>query len=50
LRDAILPLSWQEIFADRLKATRRLRIDAGHQVQNSRPPALAEFMLREAVA
>jgi pimeloyl-ACP methyl ester carboxylesterase len=50
LRDACLPPVWQEIFADRLKAGRRVRIDAGHQVMNSRPQALAEALRREAEA
>ncbi|MFT4047535.1 MAG: alpha/beta hydrolase [Solimonas sp.] len=49
LADAILPLPWQEIFAARLKAGRRVRIDAGHQVMNTRPQALAEI-LRDAAA
>lgn len=48
LRDAILPLEWQERFADRVHASSTPRIDAGHQVMNTRPHALAEVLLREA--
>jgi hypothetical protein len=47
LRDAILPVSWQDLFADRLHASRRIRIDAGHQVMNTRPEALAEILRHE---
>lgn len=49
LRDGIVPLPWQETFAARLKAERRIRIDAGHQVMNTRPHALAEALLYEAM-
>ncbi len=48
LQDAILPVSWQEKFADRVKAERRVRIDAGHQVMNTRPHALAEVLRHKA--
>lgn len=48
LRDAILPLEWQEFFAKRLHARSTPRIDAGHQVMNTRPQALAEVLLAEA--
>jgi pimeloyl-ACP methyl ester carboxylesterase len=48
LRDAVLTLPWQERFAERLGATSLPRIDAGHQVMNSRPQALAEIVLAEA--
>lgn len=48
LRDAVLTLPWQERFAERLGATSLLRIDAGHQVMNSRPQGLAEILLAEA--
>jgi pimeloyl-ACP methyl ester carboxylesterase len=48
LRDMALPAAWQEKFADRLQVQRRVRIDAGHQVMNSRPQALAEVLLIEA--
>jgi pimeloyl-ACP methyl ester carboxylesterase len=49
LRDAILPLVWQETFAARLGAERVIRIDAGHQVMNTRPHALAEALRMEAL-
>jgi pimeloyl-ACP methyl ester carboxylesterase len=48
LRDGILPPPWQERFAERLNAKRLARIDAGHQVMNSRPHALAEILRLEA--
>jgi pimeloyl-ACP methyl ester carboxylesterase len=48
LRDACLPPPWQEVFAERLMADRRVRVDAGHQVMNTRPHALAEILRREA--
>lgn len=48
LQDAILPLAWQERFAERLHARSTPRIDAGHQVMNTRPNALAEVLLAEA--
>ncbi len=48
LEDAILPLDWQERFAERFHADRLVRIDAGHQVMNTRPQALAEVLLAEA--
>lgn len=48
LRDEALPVLWQERFADRLHARRLHRIDAGHQVMNTRPEALAEVLLAEA--
>ena len=48
LRDGILPLAWQEEFAGRFRADDLVRIDAGHQVMNSRPHALAEVLLLEA--
>jgi pimeloyl-ACP methyl ester carboxylesterase len=48
LRDGILPVPWQETFAARLKVQRQVRIDAGHQVMNTRPEALAEALLHEA--
>jgi len=50
LEDAILPLEWQERFAERFHADRMARIDAGHQVMNTRPQALAEVLLAEAAA
>jgi len=48
LRDGILPTRWQEIFAGRFKAARRVSIDAGHQAMNTRPHALAEILRHEA--
>jgi len=48
LRDGILPVAWQEVFARRLKVERLVRIDAGHQVMNTRPRALAEILRHEA--
>lgn len=48
LRDGILPVGWQERFADRYRCDRVVRIDAGHQVMNTRPQALAEVLLAEA--
>ncbi len=47
LKDMSLPLVWQERFAARLHADRLIRIDAGHQVMNTRPQALAEALLAE---
>ncbi|MBY0423968.1 MAG: hypothetical protein K2Q06_16820, partial [Parvularculaceae bacterium] len=49
LRDACLPVSWQEKFARRLRA-RIVRLDAGHQAMTTRPHALAEILLKEAAA
>jgi len=48
LKDMSLPPPWQEIFASRLKARKIVRIDAGHQVMNTRPEALAEVLRYEA--
>lgn len=48
LQDLSLPAAWQERFADQVKAERRVRIDAGHQVMNTRPHALAEALRCEA--
>lgn len=45
LEDAILPLAWQERFAERFHARTTPRLDAGHQVMNTRPEALAELLL-----
>lgn len=44
LRDQSLPAAWQEVFAARLKVDEILRVDAGHQVMNTRPAALAEIL------
>lgn len=48
LRDGILPVAWQEIFAARFKAERAINIDAGHQAHNTRPQAIAEILRQEA--
>jgi pimeloyl-ACP methyl ester carboxylesterase len=48
LQDMSLPLDWQLRFAERLHADRVVRIDAGHQVMNTRPHGLAEILLAEA--
>lgn len=50
LRDVVVPPAWQEIFAERLKASRLVRLDCGHQVMNTRPHALAEALRLEARA
>lgn len=50
LRDNILTPPWQDRFAARLHAKRRVHIDAGHQAMNTRPHALAEILLAEAAA
>jgi pimeloyl-ACP methyl ester carboxylesterase len=50
LRDGALPPVWQERFAQRLGAERMVRVDAGHQVMNTRPHALAETLRLEAAA
>lgn len=50
LKDGILPVAWQEQFAERFKVQRRVRVDAGHQVQNTRPHTLAEILRHEAKA
>lgn len=48
LRDGVLPMAWQEVFASRLQVQRQVFIDAGHQVMNTRPHALAEILRQEA--
>jgi pimeloyl-ACP methyl ester carboxylesterase len=48
LRDQALPPVWQERFASRFQVKRRVSIDAGHQVMNTRPHALAEVLRHEA--
>jgi pimeloyl-ACP methyl ester carboxylesterase len=50
LRDRMLPLAWQERFAERFGAERLVRIDAGHQAMNTHPHGLAEILRREAAA
>lgn len=47
-RDNILPAAWQERFVQRFHADRTSRIDAGHQVMNTRPAELADLLLAEA--
>ncbi len=47
-QDQALPTHWQARFADRLGAARVHEIDAGHQVLQSCPQALAELLLKEA--
>lgn len=44
LQDRILTAPWQAIFAGRFKAQPIVRINAGHQVMNTRPHALAEAL------
>lgn len=48
LQDATVPLAVQYACAERLRAGRLVRIDAGHQVMNVRPHALAEALRYEA--
>jgi len=48
LRDQSLPVGWQEVFAARFKVHEIVRVDAGHQVMNTRPEALAEILRHEA--
>ncbi len=50
LRDNILPMRWQQRFAERLCCEHVIAIDAGHQVMNTRPSELASILLREAGA
>lgn len=49
MQDMSLPPAWQRRFAEALKVGRTVHIDAGHQVMNTRPQALAEVLLHEAV-
>jgi pimeloyl-ACP methyl ester carboxylesterase len=49
LRDQVVPMAWQEGFAERLQVRQRVYIDAGHQAMNTRPQALAEMLLHEAL-
>ena len=48
LQDMSAPAPWQEVFAERLKCERLVRIDAGHQAMVTRPQALAEALRLEA--
>jgi len=50
LQDVTLLPAWQEVFAERLRVNRTIRIDAGHQAMNTRPHALAEILRFEAAA
>jgi hypothetical protein len=47
LRDGILPVPWQEQFAQRYKTERSIRIDSGHQAMTTKPQALAEILRHE---
>jgi pimeloyl-ACP methyl ester carboxylesterase len=49
LMDKSLPPPWQRTFAERLKVEKLVHIDAGHQIMNSRPQALAEALRIEAL-
>jgi len=48
LQDMSAPAPWQEVFAERLRCERLVRIDAGHQAMVTRPQALAEALRIEA--
>ena len=50
LQDMSLPPAWQVRFAERLHADRIVRIEAGHQVMNTRPHTLAEVLLAQSRA
>jgi pimeloyl-ACP methyl ester carboxylesterase len=45
LKDKSLPPPWQEKFAEAFNVDEIVRVDAGHQVMNTRPQALAEILL-----
>jgi pimeloyl-ACP methyl ester carboxylesterase len=47
MRDMSLPPVWQKRFAETFRVDRTVHIDAGHQVMNTRPQALAEVLLAE---
>jgi pimeloyl-ACP methyl ester carboxylesterase len=47
LQDQVLTPHWQRIFAGTFQCERIVQIDAAHQVQNTRPQALAEVLLAE---
>jgi pimeloyl-ACP methyl ester carboxylesterase len=47
LRDQILTQPWQERFAARFGVTEVSRIDAGHQLMQTRPQAVAEALLMQ---
>jgi pimeloyl-ACP methyl ester carboxylesterase len=46
-KDMSLPPRWQQRFADTLRVGTRVGIDAGHQVMNTRPQALAAAIFAE---
>lgn len=48
MQDMSLPPVWQDRFAEAFRVGRTVHIDAGHQVMNTRPQALAEVLLAEA--
>lgn len=45
MQDQVLTPHWQRIFAARFRCEETVHIDAAHQVQNTRPQALAEVLL-----
>lgn len=45
LKDQVLTPHWQRLFAERFRCDEIVHIDAAHQVQNTRPHALAEVLL-----
>jgi pimeloyl-ACP methyl ester carboxylesterase len=47
LQDLAIPVPWQETFAKQAGVEKRVYIDAGHQVMNTRPHALAEILRHE---
>lgn len=48
LRDRILPVQWQERFAERFRSRRIVHIDSGHQAMTTRPHSLAEIISHDA--
>ena len=48
MRVMTFDMASQTIFAERLRADRVIHVDAGHQVMNTRPQALAEIVRLEA--
>lgn len=48
LQDKAVSVPLQEQFAERFRASRLVRFDAGHQVMNTRPHTLAEALRHEA--
>ena len=47
LQDLAITVPWQEKFAKQAKVDRIVRIDAGHQVMNTKPHTLAETLRNE---